>query len=718
MARQEDFLFAERALQRGWVTDPQVQECLSLLERLRGEMKIDETLPALLVKKGYLAPAQANVLDAEVDRNRADRPKNAIEGYRLLARIGAGAMGSVYEAEHLKLMVPVALKVLNPSLSSSRTQIERLKREAQLAARLNHPNVVRSLDVGESNGFHYLAMEFVEGETVRDRIAKGPMPEAEALGIVRQVAAGLAHAHAHGVVHRDVKPGNIMLTPDGTAKLGDFGLARGQGPSDLTLEHASIGTPQYVAPEQMRRGSDATARSDLFSLGATLYHMVTGRAPFDGETLGEIVQNVLACRFAPPESLAPELSRDAIFVIDRLMRASPRERYASADELVADLERIGRGEPIAPADFRGDYHAFLAKRRGKRNAILAACAIVLVAAGGFQILRAHSRAKREKLAQVCRAADATREDAGALGSAKELAAAIAGMDQARADAGAAGCGETAVAALGARLRAARFARTALDNAERIGKGSGDRKFRELDGSLSGYERQVADLDPAFPGALGRIAGIRGDLQAESDKAAKDRYDRRVLEGFRDLGTAMREAEAFAADLETRYLPLAAPWIGNVAQAPRMLKDLEVAWRAVEMTRERLDEEMRKERPSYRFAVGEVASLRKEENAALDPIATNPYLSGLMALADADKRAGPIGTAERTEWRRVLARANGLIEDGEADRAESVVREFRDRASSELQEVEAKLREVGAELKAVTEKQLALFDAEEQEYRTR
>ncbi|MHC4820013.1 MAG: serine/threonine-protein kinase, partial [Planctomycetota bacterium] len=338
---------------------------LKLLERLRGEMKLDESLANVLLKKGYLAPAQVQTIQHALDPSKAGRPRNVIRGYQLLERIGSGAMGSVYKAHHLKLDLPVALKVLRAQLSSSRTQIERLKREAQLAARLNHPNIVRGLDVGESTGFHYLAMEFVDGITVRDRIRKGPVPEKEALRIVRDVARALEHANQHGVIHRDVKPGNVMLTRDGRVKLADFGLARGKGPSDLTLEHASIGTPQYLAPEQAIRGANATHRSDLFSLGATLYHLVTGHPPFAGDNLSEIFQNVIHCRFAPPETVVKDLSLDTVYLIHHLMRAHPRERYASATALLADLERLEKGESIAPPHFKGDYQKYLRRRRAR-----------------------------------------------------------------------------------------------------------------------------------------------------------------------------------------------------------------------------------------------------------------------------------------------------------------------------------------------------------------
>ncbi|MCK6460373.1 MAG: serine/threonine protein kinase [Planctomycetes bacterium] len=707
MARQEDFLFAERALQRGYATEEQVQECLSLLERLREEMKIEETLPNLMVKKGYLAPAQASVLEAEIGKDRSGRPKNAIEGYRLLERIGSGAMGSVYRADHLKLMIPVALKVLRPSLSSSRTQIERLKREAQLAARLSHPNVVRSLDVGESNGFHYLAMEFVEGETVRDLLDRGRVPEKEALAIVRQVALGLAHAHAHGVVHRDVKPGNIMLAKGGTAKLGDFGLARGQGPSDLTLEHASIGTPQYVAPEQMRRGSDATPRSDLFSLGATLYHMVTGRPPFDGENLGEVVQNVLSCRFAPPESLAPELSRDAIYVIDRLMRADPAERYASARDLVLDLERIDLGEAVAPPDFKGDYHAFVAKRRGRRNAILAACVAALAVAGAFSLYLAQGRAKRERLAETCRVADAVRADLESLATAADLPAAILEMEKADADAASAGCADGDVARLRARLLAARVARRALADAGRIMEGSGepDASYRDLDAKLEG-------IPPGLPGIRAHLDGLRAQVRDLSASAARKRYDARVMDGFKDLGTARREAGAFAADLDGRYLPLEGEWALDVTRAPRALEELEGRWQVVESLRGRLSAELAKPKPSYRLAASTLADLRAEEAAALGPLAASPYLRGLAALAAADQEARRLRDAEQGEWERARAEALGLV-GTEPDGAEALLREFRDRASGEtLLAVEGKHGEAVQALKDLTERQMAVYRSEE------
>jgi serine/threonine-protein kinase len=669
VAKQEDFVFAERVLQHGYATEEQVQECLSLLDRLRAEMQLDESLRNLMVKKGYLAIAQASVLDIEIDPNRADRPRNAIEGYRLIERLGSGAMGSVYKALHVKLDIPVALKVLRPSLASSKTQIERLKREAQLAARLNHPNVVRCLDVGESNGFHYLTMEFVEGSTVRDLLAKGPILEKEALAIVKQVAAGLAHAHGQGVVHRDVKPGNIMLTADGTAKLGDFGLARGQAPSDLTLEHASIGTPQYVAPEQMRRGSDATARSDLFSLGATLYHMVTGRPPFDGENLGEIVQNVLACRFQPAETLVPGLSRDTVYLIDRLLRANPRERHASAAGLITDLEGIDRGERVAPPDFVGDYQAFLRKRRRRRYAILAGCAAVLVGAG--VLYRGHRVAEREKsdLRKRCVAAADTGADAVSAASLGTLRDAIDAMEKAMGGAG--GCDAAVIEPLRKRIGTFKNAARDLDAAEKaLAACRPGAEYSKLHAGLAGPPTGLAAVD-------GRIESIRSEVRRLSNADANERHRRLA---FRDAEEVMREARALARDLRERYLGLDEPWTDDVEQAPTFLDAFDAEWARLDKDRGLFDDALKK--GDYVVAATRLKGLRADEEKARNALLRNPYLARFAdSFVARDDRTRDLRDKEMEEWReKILPAAAGEM-PSRPDEAERKLTDFLRRADA-------------------------------------
>ncbi|MEM8884980.1 MAG: serine/threonine-protein kinase, partial [Planctomycetota bacterium] len=516
-ARQEDFVYAEHVLRRGFATEEQVQECLELLSRVRTEMELDETLEGVLLKKGYLAPAQAAVINQTINPEEAGRSRNQIEGYRLLARLGSGAMGSVYKARHVKLDILVALKVLRVELAKSRTQVERLKREAQLAARLSHENIVRSLDVGESNGFHYFAMEFVDGPTARSLIRETRMKEKDALKIVLNVARGLEHAHAAGVIHRDVKPANIMLSKDGRVKLGDFGLARGQGPSELTLEHAAIGTPQYLAPEQAASAANATPRSDLYSLGATLYHLVTGQPPFSGENLAEIFGKVLRSEFEPPEAVVDDLSVDTLYLIHRLMRPNPKDRYANATELIVDLEKSLNGQRIAPSDFKGDYQSFLDARKRKRGAIAAAAMVVILLSAWFTLSTiAKSRERQEQL-ETCRVLnDRGDGELDALSTLAELEAKRAELVGARAEGDACDEGLLAdldkrIGLLGIDLERVRIADDVLARAR-----ANEPNYRVLLG-------EAEPIRPVLRGAAQRCEYVRNEIRRISDRAAHDAY---------------------------------------------------------------------------------------------------------------------------------------------------------------------------------------------------
>ncbi|MCZ6787782.1 MAG: serine/threonine-protein kinase, partial [Planctomycetota bacterium] len=515
-ASQEDFLFAEHVLRRGFATEEQVQECLKILDRIKDEMQLEETLGAILVKRGYIAKAQAHAVESAIHPQKKEAA-NQIEGYRLLARIGAGAMGSVYKAEHLKLHIPVALKVLRVDLASSPTQVERLKREAQLAAKLDHPNVVRSLDVGESNGFHYFAMEYVEGTTVREAMRRRPLKEKEAIRIVRDVARALEHAHARGIIHRDVKPGNVMITPDGTVKLTDLGLARGQEPSELTLDHAAIGTPHYIAPEQARRGADATSKSDLFSLGASLYHMVTGKPPFFGESLGEIFQRVLSCNFDPPESLQPDLSIDTTYVIHRLMRGNPRERYAGATELIADLDAILDGKRVAPPDFRGDYRRFLERRRRRRIATVSVGGGVLVTVAVVLALWYRGKEEERDRVAACRAANENTFGVANTGNARTMKSKLEEAERTL-TAHAGSCSKEELSQLRTRVRAIRHQAVTLEEAEQLERASAKPKaeFRTLATTLDRLSRSPAHYD----GVRLALETIGTKIRERSDRAWK------------------------------------------------------------------------------------------------------------------------------------------------------------------------------------------------------
>ncbi|MBI2900676.1 MAG: serine/threonine protein kinase, partial [Planctomycetes bacterium] len=266
-----------------------------------------------------------------------------------------GGMGSVYLGHHEGLNKSVAVKILAPELMKEGTFRERFLREARTAAKLEHANVVQVFDVGESPNHAFIVMQFVEGRSL-DAILKerGKLSPKEVIGIVRRVAVALGAAHKAGIVHRDVKPANILVSKDGHVKVADFGLARDVAGGEKSLSQTGeiVGTPNYMAPEQAT-GGKVDGRTDLYSLGATMYHLLTGKVPFTGTSALSIVVKHLNEPVPPPESLEPSIPKPISDVILRLMAKSPDERYQSAEDLVKALEAIGAGTvrtagPVAP----------------------------------------------------------------------------------------------------------------------------------------------------------------------------------------------------------------------------------------------------------------------------------------------------------------------------------------------------------------------------------
>ncbi len=275
-------------------------------------------------------------------------PYPAIEGYRIEGILGEGAVGRVYRARRIDTGVSVALKVLHVVGAKRRKHIARLVKEGRVMSRLNHPGIVKGIDVGESGGLYFIAMELVEGSSIRDLLEKGRIfSEREAIDFAVRVVKALDHAHRQGVVHRDIKPANLMLTNDGKVKVTDLGLAKDAIDLSLTRSDATVGTPQYIAPEQARDSQSVDHRSDMFSLGATLYHMVTGSPPFGGESLAEIITQVLYERELPPEKINPALSAPFSKLLGRLLAKRPEDRYESYRDLLVDIERVRTGRDIA-----------------------------------------------------------------------------------------------------------------------------------------------------------------------------------------------------------------------------------------------------------------------------------------------------------------------------------------------------------------------------------
>jgi serine/threonine-protein kinase len=266
-----------------------------------------------------------------------------IPGYQILSKLGAGAMAAVYKARQISLDRTVAIKILPKRMSENKEFVDRFYKEGKAAAKLNHAHIVGAVDVGEANGYHYFVMEYVEGQTVFDKLERGDRySEKEALSIVIQVCRALAHAHKAGFIHRDVKPKNIMMTKDGVAKLADMGLARETSDVEAAQAEAgkAYGTPYYISPEQIRGELDVDARADLYSLGATFYHMVTGRVPFDASTPSAVMHKHLKEELVPPDHLNPDLTAGVGEIIEVAMSKRRRNRYQSAD-----LERVAAGEP-------------------------------------------------------------------------------------------------------------------------------------------------------------------------------------------------------------------------------------------------------------------------------------------------------------------------------------------------------------------------------------
>ena len=267
--------------------------------------------------------------------------------YRLLARIGQGGMGSVYKATDTQMNRTVALKVLSPHLVANRNYVERFLREARSAAALSHPNIVGALDVGQEGTYYYFAMEYVDGETLRQRLKRESVfSEEEALNIVLQVANALHHAAGKSIIHRDIKPENVMISKAGEVKLTDMGLAKATDKSEATITQAGhmIGTPQYASPEQIRGEVDIDNRTDIYSLGMTVYHMVAGHPPFDGPTAAVITSKHLEEPLPDIRQEQPELSEGFCRILNKMCQKAPDDRYERPEDLIDDLELVLGGE--------------------------------------------------------------------------------------------------------------------------------------------------------------------------------------------------------------------------------------------------------------------------------------------------------------------------------------------------------------------------------------
>jgi eukaryotic-like serine/threonine-protein kinase len=267
--------------------------------------------------------------------------------YQVERKLGAGGMANVYLAEDQELGRRVAIKILNDRHAGDEQFVERFRREAKNAAALSHPNIVSIYDRGEAEGTYYIAMEYLDGRSLKELIVqRGPAPITVSVEYARQILSALRFAHRHGIVHRDIKPHNALVDAEGRVKVTDFGIARA-GASQMTEAGSIVGTAQYLSPEQAR-GTDVDQRSDLYSLGIVLYELLTGTLPFNGDTPVEIAMKHLSTVPELPSARRPEIPRDLDLIVMRALAKDPDDRYQNAEEMDADLERFLRGAAVSP----------------------------------------------------------------------------------------------------------------------------------------------------------------------------------------------------------------------------------------------------------------------------------------------------------------------------------------------------------------------------------
>ncbi|MBN1809127.1 MAG: serine/threonine protein kinase [Planctomycetes bacterium] len=346
MAKRK-FDIAALAVDTGLVTREQVDKAMV---RAGGEEDQEEAFIETLMKKGYINEEHARVLRVAANRlaREGTRKENIrIGGYEIISKVGEGGLGVVYKARQMSMGRTVALKVLHPKWANDDEFKKRFLLEARLVGRLSHQNLIQVYDVGRDRGTLYFSMEFVDGSTVEEMLdMEGPLSIEQALDITTQVLRAVTYIWRHKIVHRDIKPGNIMVTRAGVAKLGDFGFVKSHFDPLLADEGEVLGTPDYISPEQAMGKDDIDFRSDVYSLGATLYQMVTGKPPFSGSGSSVMRKHI---REDPKDvkQIKRDLPDPVAYIIRKMMSKDPDDRYQNTQELFEDLEMVKIGqEPL------------------------------------------------------------------------------------------------------------------------------------------------------------------------------------------------------------------------------------------------------------------------------------------------------------------------------------------------------------------------------------
>jgi serine/threonine protein kinase len=337
----EDFRYGQLAIEGRLITPDQFDAAMDKVKQngkplsdiLVAESMVDQTTADRLTK------ALRRIMRDERAKSEGGMlVKKQIGGYKLVRRIGEGGMGEVYLAEQLTMHRTVALKILHNKWADDEEFRKRFLLEARAAGKLSHVNLIQVYDVGKYQGKYYFSMEFVDGVTVEDLIRhEGLLTFEKAIDVCLQVSQALKYLATHNIVHRDIKPANMMMTKDGTVKLGDFGFIQSVFDAELMQEGTTIGTPDYISPEQARGERNLDVRSDIYSLGASLFHMLTGATLFSG-SCSKVMRDHIDTDPPDIETLRKDIPRDLIRILKKMMAKQPIDRYQSPDDLIKDLE--------------------------------------------------------------------------------------------------------------------------------------------------------------------------------------------------------------------------------------------------------------------------------------------------------------------------------------------------------------------------------------------
>ncbi len=346
MARKGPVTFEQLAVENGLVTENQVQECLAAQDDARRDAREPDPVESIMVAKGFMSVDEVRAIKTALGRMTRDEEKGEplrIGNYEIIGKIGDGGLGTVYKARQISMSRDVALKVLHKKWLTDEEFKKRFLLEARLAGRLSHQNLIQVYDVGRDRGVYYFSMEFVDGETVEDMIERdGPLDPPKAVDFVIQCLRAIAYIKNYDIVHRDIKPGNMMVTRKGNLKLGDFGFVKSKLDPMIATEGEVLGTPDYISPEQAMGLETIDWRSDQYSLGCSLYHMLTGKPPYEGSGSSVMRQHIKS-DLPDPRTINSNIPDPVVQVLERMMAKDPRDRYQDTDQFFEDLELVKMG---------------------------------------------------------------------------------------------------------------------------------------------------------------------------------------------------------------------------------------------------------------------------------------------------------------------------------------------------------------------------------------